>query len=578
MSRWIYRQSDNKPEWGPSGVPVAVMDILVRRGVTDAEEAEDFLSPAPKRTYDPDLMPDLPEAADLLTDAAEQGKHICIYGDYDADGVTSAALLYGVLTKLTDKVSFYIPSRFTDGYGLNRDAVRRVAESGAQLLVTVDCGSTNRAEVAYAKELGMDVIVTDHHELEEGAEPDCLFVNAKRQDSRYPFSGLSGCGTAFKLAQGIQRKLATKGDERFTRQDLTDQLDLVAISTVADVVPLLDENRSLIKYGLRVINSRKRKGLRILLEQLNLADKEIDADDIGFILAPHINSCGRMATADAAVELLAGIETDGPLEDKAAFMLACNRDRRFAQDTTRQICMDALSTGACGELFSIIEAPGAHEGVAGIVAGSLKEQFNRPVCIVTPSENGLLKGTGRCIAGLDLHSMLSGCADLFERYGGHAGACGFSLRAELLPQLRQRMDEEMRRILAERPDALEEKLTIEKVLEPAEKTIGFADALRLLEPFGEANPKPLFALTAASVYNVQCMGSEGQHARFTAVCPDGVEVPCVLFRRAADFSGLLRSGRLLDVAGELGVNEYGGNRRLQLTVRDIRRSDPYDQN
>ncbi|MBO4880081.1 MAG: single-stranded-DNA-specific exonuclease RecJ [Firmicutes bacterium] len=553
------------------------MDILASRGVSELCEAEDFLSPAPKRTYDPALMPDLLQAAEALLAAAEEGRRICIYGDYDADGVTSTALLYGVLKKLTDRVSFYVPSRFTDGYGLNKDAVARIAASGAQLLITVDCGSTNREEVEEAKRLGMDVIVTDHHELEAGKEPDCLFVNAKREDSLYPFSGLSGCGTAFKLAQAIQRILAARGDGRFTRQDLTDQLDLVAISTVADVVPLLDENRSLIKYGLRVVNSRRRKGLRILLEQLKLADKQIDADDIGFILAPHINSCGRMATADAAVKLLAGIETDGPLEDLAAFMIECNKQRRFAQDETRDICLEAIRTGSCGDLFPIIEAPGAHEGVAGIVAGSLKEQFNKPVCIVTPSENGLLKGTGRCIAGLDLHDMLSTCADLFVRYGGHAGACGFSLASDRLPLLRQRMDALMQDILAGRPDALEEKLLIEKVLDADEKTMEFADALRLLEPFGEANPKPLFALTAANVYNVQYMGSEGQHVRFTAVCSDGIEVPCVCFRRAASFADLLHSGSLLDVAGELGINEFNGRRRLQLTVKDIKRSESNDQ-
>ncbi|MBR3395772.1 MAG: DHH family phosphoesterase, partial [Firmicutes bacterium] len=226
------------------------MGILQRRGIRTAEEAEDFLAPAPKRTYDPELLPDLPAAADKLLQAAADGLSIWIYGDYDADGVTATALLYTVLQKLTDRVNFYVPSRFTDGYGLNKDAVRRIAEKGAQLLVTVDCGSTNREEVAYAKELGLDVIVTDHHELEAGAMPDCLLVNAHREDSRYPFSGLSGCGVAFKLAQAIQRRLTAAGDDRFTRQDITDLLDLVAISTVADVVPLLDENRSLVKYGL----------------------------------------------------------------------------------------------------------------------------------------------------------------------------------------------------------------------------------------------------------------------------------------------------------------------------------------
>ena len=572
MSTWIYEQTNTIPAWGPEGVPASVMGILQRRGIRTGEEAEDFLAPAPKRTYDPELLPDLPAAADKLLQAAADGLSIWIYGDYDADGVTATALLYTVLQKLTDRVNFYVPSRFTDGYGLNKDAVRRIAEKGAQLLVTVDCGSTNREEVAYAKELGLDVIVTDHHELEAGAMPDCLLVNAHREDSRYPFSGLSGCGVAFKLAQAIQRRLTAAGDDRFTRQDITDLLDLVAISTVADVVPLLDENRSLVKYGLRVINSRKRRGLRILLDMVGLERKEVDADDIGFILAPHINSCGRMATADRAVRLLAGLEDDGPLEDKAAFMVECNRNRRFAQDRTRDICMEAIAAGDCGDLFSVIEAPGAHEGVAGIVAGSLKEQFHRPVCIVTPSENGLLKGTGRCIPGLDLHGMLSTCGELFERYGGHAGACGFSLPKENLEALRSRMDDLMRSILAERPDALDEKLSIEKVLEPSEKTLEFANALKLLEPFGEANPKPLFAIGGADVYNVQYMGSEGQHVRFTAAGSDGVEVSCVLFRRAADFADLLRSGAKLDVAGELGINEFNGHRKLQLTVKDIKRS------
>ena len=572
MSTWIYEQTNTIPAWGPEGVPASVMGILQRRGIRTGEEAEDFLAPAPKRTYDPELLPDLPAAADKLLQAAADGLSIWIYGDYDADGVTATALLYTVLQKLTDRVNFYVPSRFTDGYGLNKDAVRRIAEKGAQLLVTVDCGSTNREEVAYAKELGLDVIVTDHHELEACAMPDCLLVNAHREDSRYPFSGLSGCGVAFKLAQAIQRRLTAAGDDRFTRQDITDLLDLVAISTVADVVPLLDENRSLVKYGLRVINSRKRRGLRILLDMVGLERKEVDADDIGFILAPHINSCGRMATADRAVRLLAGLEDDGPLEDKAAFMVECNRNRRFAQDRTRDICMEAIAAGDCGDLFSVIEAPGAHEGVAGIVAGSLKEQFHRPVCIVTPSENGLLKGTGRCIPGLDLHGMLSTCGELFERYGGHAGACGFSLPKENLEALRSRMDDLMRSILAERPDALDEKLSIEKMLEPSEKTLEFANALKLLEPFGEANPKPLFAIGGADVYNVQYMGSEGQHVRFTAAGSDGVEVSCVLFRRAADFADLLRSGAKLDVAGELGINEFNGHRKLQLTVKDIKRS------
>ena len=576
MSSWIFQQSDHTPAWGPEGVPLAVLNILQRRGISEAQQAEDFLSPLPKCTYDPFLLPDLAEAVDLLLQAAQSGKQICIYGDYDADGVTSIALLYSVLSKLTDRVSFYVPSRFRDGYGLNRSAVGRIAEGGAELLITVDCGSTNRAEVAYAKQLGMDVIVTDHHELEEGSEPDCLFVNAKRKDSRYPFAALSGCGIAFKLAQGIQRKLSAAGDTRFGKSDLNELLDLVALSTVADVVPLLDENRSLVKYGLRTINARKRKGLRLLLEQLNLADREIGAEEIAFILAPHINSCGRMASAEPAVRLLAGMGTDSACQEDAAFLLQCNRERREAQDRTRKICMEAVEAGDCGELFPVIEASDAHEGVAGIVAGNLKEQFHRPVFVVTQSEGNLLKGTGRSIPGVDLHEMLSSCAELFERYGGHSGACGFSIPAENLPSLRMRLNEQMRVICSEQPDVLEEKLWIEKVLEPSEKTIAFVEALRLLEPFGEANPRPLFALSAVKVSNLQQMGSEGQHVRFSASGADGIELSCVLFRQAARFDALLRGADALDIAGELEINEYGGSRKLQMTVKDIRRSDFHD--
>jgi single-stranded-DNA-specific exonuclease len=553
------------------------MDILRRRGIRDEQEAADFLSAQPKRTYDPLLLPDLDAAVSALLAAADRGDPICVYGDYDADGVTSTALLISTLGKLTDKVFFYVPSRFTDGYGLNKDAIRRVAERGAKLLITVDCGSTNGPEVEYAKSLGLGVIVTDHHTLEDGKEPDCLFVNTKRKDSRYPFDGLSGCGTVFKLAQGLQRRLSAEGDERFTRSDLNALLDLVAISTVADVVPLLDENRTLVKYGLACVNARKRTGLRILLEELGLADKTIDAEDIGFILGPHINSCGRMETADAAVELLAGLGSEQELREKARFMLDCNRRRRAAQDDTAAICQKAMDDGDCGKLFTIVRAPGAHEGVAGIVAGSLKESLYRPVCIVTPAEGGLLKGTGRCIPGLNLHDMLSEGADLFERYGGHAGACGFSMREENLPALRERMNALMEAQLSARPDILTESIRIEKALDADEKTLQFAAQLKKLEPYGEANPKPLFALQRVRPANVSFMGAGGQHLRFTARGEDRADVSCVLFKRAQAFAPLLTEGCPVDVAGELNINEYNGSRRLQFTVKDIRRSASDDQ-
>lgn len=570
MTQWIYRKQENKPKWGPAGVPVAVLNILAQRGVSSEEEASDFLATAPKTTHDPSLLKDLEEAVTAIIAAADRGDRICIYGDYDADGVTSTALLYSVIKRLTDRVDFYVPSRFTDGYGLNSAAIDRIAAKGTGLLISVDCGSTNAAEVEHAKSLGLGVIITDHHELDESNIPKCLFVNPKRRDSEYPFRSLSGCGVAFKIAQGIQRRLTAKGDTRFTRTDLNQLLDLVAISTIADVVPLLDENRSLVKYGLRKLNERKRPGLRILLDMLDLSDKTIDAESVGFILAPHINSLGRMETAEAGVTLLASLAPEEELISCARRMVDCNLRRRTVQDDTKDICLSELEHSECGDRFKIIRAPGAHEGVAGIVAGGLKETLHLPICIVTPTEEGVLKGTGRCIPGLDLHQILSECGDIFLRFGGHAGACGFSIKEEMLPLFRSRAEEALQKRLEENPDLLEEKIYIEKNLEPEEKTIAFAESLTLLEPYGEANPKPVFAIENCRIKNLSRMGSEGQHARFIASCGGGRDVPCVLFRRAEDFAGLLESASPVDVAGELGINEFNGSRKLQLTVKDIR--------
>lgn len=572
MTQWIYEKQGSKPQWGPAGVPVAVLNILKRRGINSGPAAEDFLAPMPRTTHDPVLLKDLEEAVTAIIAAADRGDRICIYGDYDADGVTSTALLYSVIRKLTDNADFYVPSRFTDGYGLNSNAIDRIAEKGTGLLITVDCGSTNAAEVEHAKSLGMGVIVTDHHELDENNIPKCLFVNPKRPACDYPFRGLSGCGVAFKIAQGIQRRLTAKGDDRFSKADLNSLLDLVAISTVADVVPLLDENRTLVKYGLRILNERRRPGLRILLEMLDLQDKKLDADNIGFILAPHINSLGRIETADAGVKLLTGLCTEDELRSYAKMMVDCNIKRRSIQEDTKNICLEEIKKGGCGDLFTIIRAPGAHEGVAGIVAGSLKESLYRPVCIVTPTENGVLKGTGRCVPGMDLHEMLSECGDIFLRYGGHAGACGFTITEENLPLFRERSRDAVCRRLAVSENLLQEKIVIEKALDYEERTIQFAESLEMLEPYGEANPKPLFALEGCTVKNVYRMGSESQHVRFIASCDGGRDVSCVLFRRADEFADLLQPGSTVDVAGELGINAFNGSRKLQLTVKDIKRN------
>jgi len=567
MAEWVILQKDHTALGDPGGVPDAVIKILERRGVPK-EQMEDFFAEMPKTTYDPFKMNDLKEAVLRLLDAAAKGKRICVYGDYDADGVTSTTLMFSVLKHFTDNVRYFIPSRFVDGYGLNNEAIDRLHEDGVELLLTVDCGSTSLAEIGHAKELGMEVIVTDHHTPGPEA-PACLFVNPKRSDNTYPYRELCGCGVAFKIAQGIVRISELRGDDRFTRADMNELLDLVAIATVADVVSLLDENRTLVKYGLMYINDHRRQGLNVLLEALHIYDRKISSEDIAFIIAPHINALGRMQSADLGVELLLGDKSKEELKKLAQAMVDNNAERKAVQDDTRKICMESIEKGGCGDLMPIIFAPGAHEGVAGIVAGNLKESLYKPVCIVTPIGDGLLKGTGRSVPGVNMHGLFSVCSGLFTRFGGHAGACGFTLPEENLEAFRSAMQEEMQKLLDAQPELLTEKLYIEKVLSSGEKNLAFADMLAKLEPFGESNERPLFCMLNAGVVSTYYMGVERQHVRFTVMTGDSIPVECILFRKAAEYSSILYRGASVDVAGELSVNEYSG-RKLQMIVRDLK--------
>jgi len=574
MTQWTYAKYNNaEPLQGPEGVPASIVRMLYSRGVTTPEQMEDFLSERPQCTHDPFLLQDLPEAVDLILATIDAGEKICVYGDYDADGVTSCSLLLSVFSHLTDKLCYHIPSRFKEGYGLNNKAIEEIAADGVSLIVTVDCGSTSPDEVRFAKSLGLKMIVTDHHSPYVGKDPDCLFVNPKREGSQYPFSGLSGCGVAFKIAQGIQRRLEARGDFRFAKAELNDLLDLVAISTVADVVPLLDENRTLVKYGLDRINRLDRPGLKALVSLLKISDKVIVSDNIAFILAPNINALGRMGSASIGVELLtADGKNQQRLLELANCMIENNQARKSIQDETFRKCMDVMEREDCGDLFPVIFAPDAHEGVAGIVAGNLKESLFKPVFVITRRPDGQLKGTGRCIPGLNLHQMVSSCSDILIRFGGHAGACGLSIEEEHLSAFREKMQHVMAEKIAENPDIMTEKLQLEKELSPSEKTLTFARQLQKLEPYGADNPKPLFSICKGRIASFSTMGQDNQHIRFTIQSNDGISVSCVLFRRAGEFRDLFYKGSMIDVAGELNVNEYMGSCRLQFVVKDIRRS------
>ncbi len=536
-----------------------VRTILRSRGIVDREAAEEFLSDSPQLTYDPFLMKNMQEAVERIAAALEKGEHICIYGDYDADGVCGVSLLWEILKKLNANYSYYIPSRFDEGYGLNKEAIEKIKDRGTGLILTVDCGSVSCDEVEYAEELGLDVIVTDHHNLND-KPVSCLLINPKQEDCTYPEKGLSGCGVAFKLAQALQRTMS----ESLTRKDLNQTLDLVAIATVGDIVPLTGENRTLVKYGLRVINNRKRPGLSALIRGAGLKEGEIKSHQLAYVIVPHLNAGGRMFSAEAGVRVLTSAGERECIE-ACEKLLENNRERKQIQEIAFVEAVTEIERNNTDEKFIVLDLPDAHEGITGIVAGKLKDKYNRPVIIVTPTGDNKLKGTGRSIEGLNLYDMLSANGHLFDKFGGHAGACGFTMDSTNLKALREELLASAESRFHESPSLFHPSLSIDGVLYAGELTKELICRLEKLEPFGHKNPKPLFAL-CRMILSAPCyMGDRQQHVRFSAG-----GIPCVFFNGADCFRELYQSGSPVDLAGYPELNRWNGSEKIQFTVVDLR--------
>lgn len=536
-----------------------VLELLAMRGITGNSEVAEFIAEKPKKTYDPFLLPDMEAGVDLILDTITQKKKICIYGDYDADGVTSVSILMGFLGELTDNLEYYIPNRIEEGYGLNKDAIRKIHEGGAKLIVTVDCGSVSYEEVELAKKLGMQVLVTDHHSITD-VKADCLMINPKRHDCIYPFKDLAGCGVAFKLTQALQKKTG------LPKSVMNRGLDMVALGTIADVVPLLDENRTLVKYGMNIISSGYRPGLASLIKGISFNLKELRSDNIAFGVAPHINAAGRMGDARVAAELM--IERNqSEINSHVQRLVDFNKQRKQIQDKAFEECIQIIDESYYNEPILILFNEDIHEGIAGIVAGKLKEKYQRPVIIVTPSGENF-KGTGRSVPGVHLYELLHKYEDMFLRFGGHAGACGFSMVPDKFGELCDELKNEMYRRLQYDPSLLDIPVDAELILEGEEVTLSLAKDLDLLAPFGSENPKPLFGLAQVIIKKVTPMGN-GNHARFNAVCEDGTVVECVLFGKVPDYEEKLYAGDPVDLIGTVDWKEWRGREQVQFTVDAI---------
>lgn len=539
-----------------------VIELLKKRGITEESDIAEFLSEKPRKTYDPFLLSDMEAGVDLILSKIKEGVKICIYGDYDADGITSIALLYHVLSNLTDNLVYYIPSRFDEGYGLNKDAIQAIKDDGAGLIVTVDCGSVSYDEVEYAKQIGMEIVVTDHHSITD-KKADCLLINPKRSDCNYPFKNLAGVGVSFKVAQALQQRAG------LSKAVINEVLDLVAIGTIGDIVPLVDENRTMVKYGLAQINRKPRKGIEALIDGISLKRGRITSENIAFAIVPHINAAGRMLDAKTAAKLLIS-EDDNEIRECVEELIQNNRNRKNVQEDTYKTCVKEVDDKGAGN-FILINSDEIHEGIAGIVAGKLKEKYERPAIIVTPSgdEGGFLKGTGRSIEKINLYELLKTCDDLFEKFGGHAGACGFLMKKENLDEFVKRINDRIE-VMLENDNMLlskERKADLEVISD--EITIGLAHDIERLAPFGSQNPKPVFKVNANDIGTLTKMGQDGQHARFTLRTSRGPLLTCVMFNGTQKCEEAFSRGNMAGIYGTVETQVWNGTERLQLIVSHI---------
>ena len=538
-----------------AGVPSLLAAILSARGVVEPEQARKLLTPGEEPLADPMGMRDMDRAVRRIQRALQEKEMIAVYGDYDVDGITSTCLLTDCLRRMGGRVIPYIPDRLEEGYGLNQEAVSALAGQGVALIITVDCGITAVREVEFARALGVEVVVTDHHECKQSLPQAAAVVDPHRPDCPYPFKGLAGVGVALKLA------MAVAGADR-AAMVFREYVDLAAVGTVADVMPMTGENRTIVQAGLAALAHPKRLGLAQLIQEAGLGEKPVTSVSIGYTLAPRINAAGRMGQANLAAELLL-TRDPGRAAALAQELCALNRERQTIECEIFQECVQRLEQSPQSGII-LLSDEHWHQGVVGIVASRLTEKYACPAFMVC-LDQGLGKGSCRSWGGINLFQLLVRCQDLLEGFGGHALAAGFTVREENLPALARRL----RQIVLEEQKgrALPSELEIDAAVLPQELTVEAVEALDALEPCGAGNPRPVLVLTGAHVISAAQVG-RGRHLKLRL---EGRGVPLDAIFFSVDGSELgLTPGCRVDVAFYPQINDFRGVRSVQLQVVDLR--------
>ena len=538
--------------------PYVFARLLMSRGIADAVDAQAFLNPDENKLYDPMLMKGMKEAVEVICDAVRRDEKITIYGDYDVDGITATSILYLFFSEIGADIHYYLPERLTEGYGLNEQAVRGIAENGTRLMITVDTGITAVKECSLAREMGMKVVVTDHHECMPSL-PDCeAIVDAKQPGETYPYLYLAGCGVAFKLVQALGEALNDQGD-------IYPYLELAALGTVADIVPLQDENRIIVKCGIRRMMNPVNMGLKKLLETSGYAfNKKIKAGFIAFSLAPRLNAGGRMGDAERGVRLF----TTTDEWEAAAIARELDLENTARKETEQLILEQVVQKIESDEALRnnyvyVVSGERWHHGVIGIVSSRIKESYYRPNIILT-IENGIATGSARSIDGFNLFEALKTCDDLMIKYGGHAAAAGMTLREENIPELTRRLNDYAKSILDSR--LLTPVLDTDLELTPSQVTVELAELMNKMEPYGQSMPEPVVTVQGY-IDRIDLLGKDQNTLRVSLVS-EGRAVKVIGFR-SGHFRPFYTAGMRVRIAGNLGINEFNGHVEPQIMMKDL---------
>lgn len=535
-----------------------VASIIANKGLKDNNEIEVFLHPRRGDFHDPFLMPDMDKAVARIIQAIDNKEKVAIYGDYDVDGITSSTVLHRFLEERGLHTDIYIPNRLNEGYGLNKKEIEAIAETKHTLIITVDCGITGYDEIEYAKTFGIDTVVTDHHEPPEKLPDAIAVVDCKRKDNKYPFNGLAGVGVAFKLTQALAIKL------NLPEESYLKYLDIVCVGTISDIVPLVDENRTISKLGLRLVKQTRNIGLKVLLESIGY--KKIDSNTISFGIAPRINACGRMGHEKEALKLF----LTNNIEEAKQITQKLNEYNLQRQEIEKRIFDEAQELMQNPEEQKlpciVLRKENWHHGVIGIVSSKITDMYFKPSILMCIEEGNIAKGSGRSIPGFDIHEALENCKENIKQFGGHSMAIGITIDNDKFNDFKNQIEEyaENKQISEIVPVLnIDEKVQL--------KNINLSDIkdLELLEPFGEANKPPIFQINNLKIESIRTL-TQGKHLKLD-VKEENTRFSAIGFN-LGNLANDYKIGDKVNIAGFLEINSFNGMDSIQINIKDIMKS------